>query len=321
MGKKIYTSVDAIKCLAALLVLNSHMDLIYPISALATGGAIGNGLFFFASGFLANNIHSETSFLPWYLKKVKRLIPITAIVAIIRLVIIGGIPTSLVGMFLEIVWPTYYWFVGALLLFYIPYFIIIKKQLLPHIKFIVLGLGMVYVFYYLLLLDTSKWVVESVGMMDINGCFKLIYYFMIMIIGAFTKEDVSSQIENKYKHLCIGICGFICMYTFKVIMGRIQYLMYFQFIVQLCTIITVIGIAKYLLANEERICRYKNTVYFRLVRCISNLSLELFLAQEIVVLYAKRLSFPLSFGVMISGTVILAYIIKSIAKLIAKYIV
>ena len=52
MTKKRDASMDIMKCLAVLLVMNSHMDLLYgKYSALATGGAIGDVLFFFASGY------------------------------------------------------------------------------------------------------------------------------------------------------------------------------------------------------------------------------------------------------------------------------
>lgn len=45
-------SIDILKCLAVLCITNSHMDLLYgKYEALATGGAIGDVLFFFASGF------------------------------------------------------------------------------------------------------------------------------------------------------------------------------------------------------------------------------------------------------------------------------
>lgn len=45
-------SIDILKCIAVLVITNSHMELLYgKYSALATGGAIGDALFFFASGF------------------------------------------------------------------------------------------------------------------------------------------------------------------------------------------------------------------------------------------------------------------------------
>lgn len=52
MEKKRDTAIDFVKFLALFLVLNSHMGECYPKwQFLATGGAIGDALFFFASGF------------------------------------------------------------------------------------------------------------------------------------------------------------------------------------------------------------------------------------------------------------------------------
>lgn len=40
-------SIDILKCIAAILITNSHMELLYgKYSILATGGAIGDVLFF-----------------------------------------------------------------------------------------------------------------------------------------------------------------------------------------------------------------------------------------------------------------------------------
>ena len=51
-------SIDILKCFAAILITNSHMGILYGnYSVLATGGAIGDSLFFFCSGF--------TLFLGW----------------------------------------------------------------------------------------------------------------------------------------------------------------------------------------------------------------------------------------------------------------
>ena len=45
-------SIDILKCIAAILITNSHMGPLYgKYSILATGGAIGDVLFFFCSGF------------------------------------------------------------------------------------------------------------------------------------------------------------------------------------------------------------------------------------------------------------------------------
>lgn len=45
-------SIDILKFLAVLAITNSHMELLYgDYNFLATGGAIGDVLFFFASGY------------------------------------------------------------------------------------------------------------------------------------------------------------------------------------------------------------------------------------------------------------------------------
>ena len=51
--RPINISIDILKFIAAILITNSHMEILYvdPFKSIATGGSIGNGLFFFCSGF------------------------------------------------------------------------------------------------------------------------------------------------------------------------------------------------------------------------------------------------------------------------------
>ncbi len=45
-------AIDIVKFLAVLMIINSHADIMYPhLKILATGGAIGDCLFLFCSGF------------------------------------------------------------------------------------------------------------------------------------------------------------------------------------------------------------------------------------------------------------------------------
>ena len=69
------TSIDILKCIAAIIITNSHMDLLYgKYVVLATGGAIGDALFFFCSGytlFLGRN----SDFFNWYKRRINRIYP------------------------------------------------------------------------------------------------------------------------------------------------------------------------------------------------------------------------------------------------------
>ena len=51
--KKRNDAIDILKFLAVVLILNSHFDKIYlpPFDKLATGGTIGDAMFFLCSGF------------------------------------------------------------------------------------------------------------------------------------------------------------------------------------------------------------------------------------------------------------------------------
>ena len=68
-------AIDIVKFFATLLVLNSHMEICYPkYSFLATGGAIGDVLFFFASGFTLF-MGEVKSFDNFYKRRINRIYP------------------------------------------------------------------------------------------------------------------------------------------------------------------------------------------------------------------------------------------------------
>lgn len=69
-------SIDILKFLAVFLIINSHMDICYPpkYSILATGGAIGDVLFLFASGFTLFMGRMD-DFSNWYKRRINRIFP------------------------------------------------------------------------------------------------------------------------------------------------------------------------------------------------------------------------------------------------------
>lgn len=67
--------IDILKCFAAIVITNSHMDILYPkFGALATGGAIGDALFFFCSGFTLF-LGRMGRFDNWYKRRINRIYP------------------------------------------------------------------------------------------------------------------------------------------------------------------------------------------------------------------------------------------------------
>lgn len=81
--KKRLIGIDVLKAFAVLLILNHRMQLSYvDCPMLATGGALGCGLFFFISGYCLTYA-SVNSFKEWMYKRMSRLLPPILIVAFI----------------------------------------------------------------------------------------------------------------------------------------------------------------------------------------------------------------------------------------------
>src|SRR5206468_4902650 len=72
-------STNFLRVLAIILVVNSHMDNLYPpqVAFLATGGMIGNALFFMLSacGLLVSMQEHPRAFGEWYARRIIRIYP------------------------------------------------------------------------------------------------------------------------------------------------------------------------------------------------------------------------------------------------------
>jgi len=118
-------AVDIVKFFAVFLIINSHADIMYPqMSILATGGAIGDCLFLFVSGytlFLGRN----QSFGSYYKRRIRRIYPsVLAAIAFIHL--IGSNPNFNISEFLGGE------FIVAIMIYYVLLFFI-RKYAINHI--------------------------------------------------------------------------------------------------------------------------------------------------------------------------------------------
>ena len=77
------TSIDVLKFFAVFLIINSHADMCYPkYSMLATGGAIVDCLFLFASGYTLF-WKQPKRFDNWYKRRVNRIYPSVIMCALV----------------------------------------------------------------------------------------------------------------------------------------------------------------------------------------------------------------------------------------------
>lgn len=124
--------VDIMKACACITIFLTHCNTILPGEwkfLTIFGQDLGNNLFFMVSGFsLAPSIiRTEWREAPaWYLKRLVRILPITVIVYAVTYFAGYFSFSDLSQLFVVFIYPTLYWFIEAILVFYIVLFLLAK---------------------------------------------------------------------------------------------------------------------------------------------------------------------------------------------------
>ena len=107
-------AIDYLKFIAVFFVMNSHMAICYPrYGFLSSGGAMGDALFFFASGFTLL-MGRQMRFDNWYKRRISRIYP-SILAASIFALLVWGFKED----FGDVLIGKRYWFIGCILIFYI----------------------------------------------------------------------------------------------------------------------------------------------------------------------------------------------------------
>lgn len=184
---------DLLRVVAIALIVNSHMDALYPVPALATGGAIGNALFFALSGFglAASPRGRDARFTTWFRRRLCRIYPALVLAVALFIALPGGgwAAWGFRKWVALALWPTAYWFVGALILFYALLYPLLRIARSGAYLGVLAVLVIPYLAWYLTALDLSRYTIEG------EGHFKWIHYFQVMLFGAFLagRRDLLAQ--------------------------------------------------------------------------------------------------------------------------------
>lgn len=315
-----------LKALATILITNSHFDTIYPISQLSMGGSIGNSIFFGVSGFCLSNIKSRGSIVvdggAWYLHRLWRIY-LPCVVAVLintfyRYMIHIATP-NLKEILGNIVNPTVgFWFVQAILVLYILYYITVR--LLDNgtlsFKVVFITIGIIYTISYVLCVDKSYVSIER------DSLFKWIYYFAVMMLGFYCKKMKRSNAQNKVGLLIVCSAMFVIFYGLQFVIKRCTVLLPFQFIIHVEEVVFIYYIT-YLFENLESFfieIKHK-TAISKIADSLAKITLEIYLVQMVVIdLCAEHLAFPLSFVVAVVGIYVYAIIVNSISTQVRRIV-
>lgn len=304
-----------LKALAALLITNSHLGGIYPLESLATGGLLGNLIFFAVSGFCLYNI--KLPFISWYWRRLTRIYPavwcITALCIAVGTYHVSSWQHALQLFF----YPTYYHFIASILILYVPFYFVARhanscSNPARFILTVVVLLTITYIFCYILAFDYSYYHIDTVEEPMI-----LFAYFVAMLMGAnFRIPSCTQQNRIVTVFLLVASVAFYFYTKKSIISGTI--LSSYQFINQISIICLLYGVLRSgkalnnFLEKSPRFLRKPAAL-------LASVTLEVYLVQYLVIRSSivTEAGFPISLILVLGGIVLLAWFFHvSIAKML-----
>ena len=305
-------SVDLMKFFAAILITNSHMATLYPVkyALFATGGAIGDALFFFCSGFCLM-MGSNTDFFNWYKRRVNRIFPTIFAVALIGIVFKGNDPTLK-----EIITRGGGWFIRAIFLFYAVFWFV--KRFLLNKLWIAYAINSVFVLiWFFFFWDKSIFIFHYTYI-------KWPIFFMVMLMGAsmYNYEQKLLVVKKKrsgWLYLVLLIVFLLFYYGYQLIWNYYSVLKNYQIVLLLPLMGIVFAIYK-LCLNDTIIRVYESKYLKWALYGISACCLEIYLSGAWCFGIGRRLIylFPLNVIVVFFSIFVLAYTLKVFSNFLSQ---
>ena len=278
--------------MAIALVINSHMDELYPWPVLGTGGAIGNSLFFLLSGLgLCLSESAVSNSFPLYMaKRVRRIYPPAWVASLLLLIplalyfrqsdpqaakaILSQLHTENILEFLRILFypPTEYWFLDALMIFYVGgYFLLRADSKKPFA--VASGLLLAcYVAAYAVVRDFSILAVEQ------EMSIRIPFYAAIFLLGIFIGKNQHLLRNPGWRDVAGALAALCIMYGHKYLMYR-GYLSEYQFVEQ--AVLFPLAFFTLRSAASPRVANFlpKGSLLETVVSITAGATLELYLAH------------------------------------------
>ena len=314
MRKLSYISLA--RACAILLVVNSHATGFYP-SAIANvagrGGAIGNTLFFFISGFtlfFSLNHNPPPLFIPWIRRRYFRIWP--SVWIWYGFLVLTG--------FSIIPWHEFFlplhtnWFLSAILIFY-PVFFFCIRAFKNYLLLLSGGaFSMFLVAFFILEPNPQSWVV---GVGGSPWQLHWIYYFGIMLLGALSAQKnffESSFFESVVtrKTLLMGFAFFVSVIVYYAMRGgfeaarlwRLQFLAPF-----VLPAVCIFGVAFFrLFAAQVKFVSCGKIS--SLINFISDHTLEIYLTHGLALAIATMVLFPVNLAFCVLLSILFSSILK-----------
>lgn len=299
--------VDILKFIAVLLITNSHLSQFYPdnISFLATGGAIGDALFFFCSGFTLF-LKPMGRFDNWYKKRVSRIYPTVFSWAIILAFILevdndmSSVIMSGGGLF-----------VSCIMVYYIIIYLVNRfasKYLYQFFTFYLIFLAVVYFLW------NKDGTLKLYSFMEYS--YACVFYFLFMILGAIIGKN--GFVVGFRKSIIGFVISIVLFYALIFLSDKVDELNHLQLLSSLPLLAIVLFL--YTLCSSTKIKSLIDKKYIGwIIKFIGGLCLDIYIVQLYLLRnWSYNVPFPANMIAILTMIVLMAYLLRCTARLFSQ---
>lgn len=317
-----YQFIVFLRAVACILITNSHQEEVYPIRVFASGGLLGDVIFFAISGYCLYSLKKQ-SFGKWYFKRLKRVyLPVWLTAGTLILTnVYGNIGWKRV---LELmIYPTHYHFVASILVLYIFFFFVMKfinytpgKE---DRRLMGVSVGIVALFFvlYYTIYDFSYYHID-----DVNGKMIWCLFMLSMLIGAYFRRNEKKYINKGgiVPWIATTFCGVLYITT-KLTISKGVIPVSLQWINQVTIVFLLICIFRCFIGIEDKLKVLPSSVKAPF-EFIANMAFELYLAQAVIIptFNTGIDTFPRNFIIVISITFLFAWLVHIITDAILQLV-
>lgn len=298
-------SIDLLKFFAALLITNSHMELLYgKYSTLATGGAIGDVLFFFCSGFTLF-LGRMGRFDNWYKRRINRIYPTIFVWAIL-----GAFFFNQNYNMKYILIHGGGWFVTCIMIYYIILYFI-QKFMINHLKWVFSIVTLICLLWYIIMDRPINYNMYG------HTYFKWGHYFLFMLLGAIIGISRKQWKFNIKKDLIKLIVNIFAYYIILFVEKKYPSFSDFQII----SLIPLLFITYYFykVCNSDLLKNWYSSKFIGwIIKFVGGLCLEIYLTQSVLFTDKMNKIFPLNIFIMFVFIISIAYILRCGARIFSQ---
>lgn len=295
--------VIIMKFIAAILITYSHMGILFPTyGGLVTGGAIGDGLFFFCSGFTLF-LGRQDRFVDWYKRRINRIYPTIIMWALFSCVVFNW-EWSVTDM---ITTPRY-WFIPCIMVYYMIFYFI-RKYMLDRLVVACIIAGAIVLISSFFVLDMNH------SVMYAAVPYMRIYYFLFMLLGAVVAVHKEKEVSS-LKAFVYAMSGLVAYYMCMGIYKIDSFYCNFQVVSLIPLLFAIYWIYRF--CNTASICRVLDGRAGLVIYFISSLTLEIYMVQYAIFTDGMNGIFPLNIVITYMLIFVAAYVLKCLSQVFSQ---